>query len=159
MPRKTPNSRNHPPSKDSVSKTCEKPLNLPQYWLDDETHAWLIKQCGERLESWAKMCFEDPGFARRCVDEYRLNRINASQTSLPLTGDSDAHATGDMHTITAHWDTQAVDCPIRLMPAVRMSISHVDLTMVTALVLLWTKISSWLVILAGWRNLDKYKPP
>ena len=62
MPRKTPNSRNHPPSKDSVSKTCEKPLNLPQYWLDDETHAWLIKQCGERLESWAKMCFEDPGF-------------------------------------------------------------------------------------------------
>ncbi|KAJ8480890.1 hypothetical protein ONZ51_g6369 [Trametes cubensis] len=31
--------------------------------------------------------------------------------------------------------------------------------MVTALVLLWTKISSWLVILTGWRNLDKYKPP
>ncbi|KAI0653123.1 hypothetical protein C8Q70DRAFT_937893 [Cubamyces menziesii] len=44
------------------------------------------------------------------------------------------------------------------MPAVRMSISHVDLTMVTALVLLWTKISSWLVILILWRTDTVLRP-
>ncbi|KAI0661278.1 hypothetical protein C8Q70DRAFT_1049365 [Cubamyces menziesii] len=45
------------------------------------------------------------------------------------------------------------------MPTLQVSIPHIDLAMVTALVLLWTKIRSRSVMLAGWRNLGEYNAP
>ncbi|KAI0365055.1 hypothetical protein BV20DRAFT_780135 [Pilatotrama ljubarskyi] len=43
----------------------------PMHWLDAETFTWFREQCSERLDSWDKMCGDDPDLAQSCAFEYR----------------------------------------------------------------------------------------
>ncbi|EIW54192.1 uncharacterized protein TRAVEDRAFT_23368 [Trametes versicolor FP-101664 SS1] len=65
-------------SKMSLPSIPDSGVTGPDYWLDREAYAWLVKQCNQRLDEWSAQCEADLTFAPRCAQEYRSTRAAAA---------------------------------------------------------------------------------